>query len=492
MGRVLTNNEALSYVIETALGVPGTTGWKTVQPNTIGEFGAEIGKVARNPIDKDRQRKKGATVDLDSTVNYEADLTYDLTNDFLDGFMFSAWKGLNAGAFFRPTAVTATGYTVASGGALTDRTLFVARGFTNAVNNGLKMSLSSTGTEIKPSGAIAEAAIPDSQNATVEIAGFRGATGDIQINASGHIISTVANFTTMGLTVGQVIWVGGDASLNKFAIAGNRGFVRIRTIAATVLTIDKRGQAFATDAGAGKEIDLFFGRFIRNVAVDHADFLERSYSFELAHKNLQVPGPGDEYHYARGNYANEFSFTLPLTDKATSGVGFIGTDTPNPTTVRDTGASAPRTPQGTVLYNTSADIMRLRLQETDETVITSDFKSATATLANNVSPEKVLGLLGARYMNIGNFEVNIDISSLLVDSRVISAIRANRTLSMDFSVRNEDGTLLMDIPSLMLEGGSLNFPENESVLIDTVAMAFQDVSLGYTCSFSQFPYTPAS
>jgi hypothetical protein len=491
MGRVLVNNEQLASSIETALGVPGTT-FEKLEPNTIGGFGAEIAKVSRNPINADRQRKKGATTDLDSAVDFEADLTYDFQNKFLDGFMFAIWKSNNAGAFFRPSAVTATGYTVASGGALADRTLFVARGFLNAANNGLKVSLASVATEIKPSGAIAEAAIPDSQNATVELAGFRGAASDITVNASGHLTSTLLNFTTLGLTVGQYIWVGGDATLNRFATAADRGFARIKAIAATLLTLEKRGQAFAADVGTGKEIDLFFGRFLRNVAVDHADFLERSYSLELFHKNLQSPGPGDEFEYARGNYANELSFNVPLTDKATAAVGFIGTDTPNPTTVRDTGASSARKPQGTVAYNTSANVMRLRLQETDETVVSTDFKNATATLANNIGPEKVIGILGARFMNTGNFEVQLEAQLLLSNSAVISAIRANRTMTIDWAVRNEDGTLLMDLPSVMIEGGGKDFPENESLLINTTVMAFEDPALGYTCSFSQFPYSPAS
>src|SRR5688572_2122462 len=92
MGRVLANNEQLSFSIETALGTPGTT-WKKTEPNDITKFGAEIGKVARNPINADRQRKKGAVVDLDSGVEYECDITYDFTNDFLDGFMCAVWKG---------------------------------------------------------------------------------------------------------------------------------------------------------------------------------------------------------------------------------------------------------------------------------------------------------------------------------------------------------------------------------------------------------------
>src|SRR5687767_11224840 len=115
MGRVLTNATTLQVATESALGVQPTSGWKTVEPTTIGKYGPTLTKLTREPISENRQRRKGALTDLDSSVEFEADLTYDHFKMFIEGLMFATAKG---NTIFNPTAVTATGYTVASGGAL--------------------------------------------------------------------------------------------------------------------------------------------------------------------------------------------------------------------------------------------------------------------------------------------------------------------------------------------------------------------------------------
>jgi hypothetical protein len=116
------------------------------------------------------------------------ELEFDLTKDVLDRDIEDVFKAAEkfsgntgVGRFF-PTAVTATGYTVPSGGALTTNHLVFARGFTNAANNGLKVTTASIAAEIKAAGLVVEAAPP--ANVTVELAGWRGAVGDITLDGT--------------------------------------------------------------------------------------------------------------------------------------------------------------------------------------------------------------------------------------------------------------------------------------------------------------------
>lgn len=486
MARVLTNNSTLQYAVEQSLGVlPGSPSWYLLEPNSINTYGATITTVARSPISKNRQERKGTITDLDSSVEFEADLTFSHFIDFIEGFLFANFQGTTP---FVPTAVTATGYTVASGGALTQDTLIYARGFNTSANNGLKaVGAGSTATEIKTSGLTAEASPPT--NVEVAIAGVRGATGDIQIDSNGDIISTTLDFTTLGLTVGQSIHVGGADTVTQFATAANTGYVRLTAIATNKLTIDKRGSTFVTDTGTGKTIDLLFGRFLKNVATDDVDYVEKSFQFELTYTNLDNPS-GDKYEYAEGNYCNQVSFNIPITDKATATFGFIGTDTPEPTTTRATNASTAISPNRTTALNTSADMPRLRIQQLDETGITTDFKSLTMTLNNNASPEKVLANLGAKYINTGNFQVSLEAQLLFTDSAVASAVRNNTTVMMDFVLKNDDGGILVDIPAMTLGGGAREFPVNETVLINTTGNAFADPTLNTSIGISLFPYLP--
>lgn len=613
MARVATNFISLSMAYEASIAVlPASPTWKLQEPNTIGAFGAEITTVAREPISKNRQRRKGTIVDLDSSVEFEVDMTIDAVEDHVENFLFATSTGLIA----HPAEVIAAtdeyrvvniGYTVLVGH------LVYARGFESEDNNGLfdvdafaapvaasknlafagnpadgdtvtiggvvysfetgaidaayKVDVGASaaatvinlvkaitltgiagtdygaGTLVHPSVtavdgagdsvdvtalvagtagnsiAIAESSAvlswagaatflsggtdalisvldslidetpADSENATVEIAGYRGAVGDIQINAGGNLISTVLDFTTLDIMPQQMVWVGGEATLNRFATAANYGWARVVSVAANLIELDKRSATFVVDAGAAKEIDLYFGRFVRNVAVDDADYLERFTQFELSFPDLGGVGI-DNYEYALGNLANEVTFDLPLADKAVMNVSYIGTDTESPTSVRKTNAATPRDPVKTTAFNTSADIARLRVTEVDEAGLTTDFKSLQITLGNNVSPEKVLGVLGARFMNAGIFTVDLEGQLLFTSGDVTSAIRENRTVTMDFLIRNDNGGIGVDIASMTLGGGDREFPVNETVLVNITGQAFQDPDLGSSIGITLFPYLP--
>lgn len=493
MGRTLTNNVSLEYAFEESIGVlPASPDWKLLEPNAINTFGASITTVARNPISKNRQRRKGTVTDLDSAVEFDADFTLDSFKDFMEGFVFANFTGQ---VYTSPTDVSTTDYTVpAMSAAIVQNSLVYARGFLNAANNGLKVvdtGGTTTSVPIVGGGLVAETPAA-TRNVSLEVAGFRFSSGDLQVDASGDLIATTKDLTTLGLIPGQMIWIGGASADYQFASTEDTGFARVVSVVAGKIVLDKRSQDFVADTGTGKTIELYFGRFLKNVAVDDSNFLERSFHFEAAYQDLEGnPVPtGDAYEYAVGNYCNTVGFELPLTDKATATFAFVGTDTDVPTTTRKTNADSPRVPVETSAFNTSADIARLRITDVDETGLTTDFKSVTLNINNNVAPEKVLGNLGARFMNYGNFEIDIEAQLLFTDGAVVEAIRNNQTLTMDFSIRNDDGGIAVDIPSLTLGGGEKEFPVNESILINTTAQAFGDAIFNSSLHVSMFPYLP--
>ena len=498
MSRVLTNNISLAYSIEATFGVLNPSGeWKLLEPNDISTFGATITTVARNPISRTRQRRKGTVTDLDSAAEFEHDLTKEVFIDFIEGFVFANFLGQQLAG--RPTAVDADSYTVPSGDVLDAQTLLFARGFPDAANNGLKeVDTGATATDIPIVGAglTVDAAVPTEQNATLDIAGRRGTLSDLDLDVTagvGTLTSAAAeDFTTWGLEVGQLIHIGGLTVANQFDSAGSGmvGYGRITAITATTITMDKLSSTLVTDDGSGDTVDILFGRFLKNLPTDDADFIERSYQFEAALPNLENPGPGDCYEYSLGNLANTMAITLPLADKATVTFGFVGTDTQIPTSTRATNADTPTLTRQSGAFNTSADILRLRIQELDETGITTCFKDVTLTLNNNVSPEKCLGTLGAVFMNTGNFEVDLEGQILFTDKAVAEAVRNNETVTMDLLLQNDDGAIAFDIPAMTLGDGSKEFPVNESVLMNLTGQAFGDPILDTSIGISLFPVVP--
>ena len=193
-----------------------TTKWLYQEPNEIGSFSSSIEKVARDPITKDRQRRKGSITSVATAPQFTADMTLEMISYFAPGFLFSVWKGLQPNSYTVSDAVaTGNTYTVETGGAvLTAGTLVFADGFVNPENNGLKTVASATSTTL----VVNETLVDETAASTVRLyaVGVRGAAGDLQIDAEQNLISTTLDFTTLGLTVGQYINIGGALTANHW------------------------------------------------------------------------------------------------------------------------------------------------------------------------------------------------------------------------------------------------------------------------------------
>tara|TARA_R110000851_G_scaffold120002_1_gene248079 strand:- start:21357 stop:22943 length:1587 start_codon:yes stop_codon:yes gene_type:complete len=528
MGNVLTNNSSFAYSIEASLGVlQGSPEWFLTEPNAIGAFGATPTKVKRTPISKLRQNRKGTVVDVDNPTEMEVDMTMSAIRDFAEGFLYSV--ATNSDMMFRGLdAVAATGYTIPAATAAqgakiqfvgTLATLFYAVGYGEAANNGIfpvTADTASTGTTIARSSAVVETA---PINAEVSLAGIRAEAGDLALVVAGTIGTLTSgnnaavnniDFTTIGWTVGQRVHIGGDTATNRFFGAGpivSYGGARIRTIAAGTVTFDKLDATLitsdGTDTGAGGTlvpVDLLFSQFIRNVRSDHADYLERSYQFEAEFPNLYETDPPtpvaepDGYWYSLGNRANEMSINNPLTDKATMNFAFIGqtSEAIVDGASRKANAATPIEPINTEAFNTAADFFRLGILDVDETGLTTDFTDMTATVNNNASGEKVLGFVGNKFINNGNFEFSIATTALFTSPLVVSRVLDNTDVTMGWVQRNNDGAISVDVPSAELDSDGLEIEPNVSIKIQLTVNAFVDSFFGTSIGMSLWPFYPAA
>lgn len=521
MSRVLTNNVSLRYAIESAIGVlPGSPKWRLLEPNNITQYGAEIETVARRPISTIRGRKKGTVVNLTSGVGWEADMTMAAFDDFAEGFVYAEMANVEFDLTHEKLKgsalnATATGYalgaalsTFTNGTLLAGKavfaaagatTLIYARGYALAANNGLKpltADLAAASTEVQVAGLSVETA---PANATVEIAGLR--TDDLTLTISGSTATLVSggditDWATYGLRAGQFIHIGssGAGGVVQNAYSSNTvfGYARISSISGATLNLDKLDANLTGGPHGPATIDVMFGRFLRNVAVeadaDDTRYLERSFHFEAAYPDLEGAG-SDAYEYAIGNFANELVINLALADKATATWGMAGTNTEVITTSRKTGASAALAPTRVTAINTSSDIAAI---STDVVSSVSDvcFKDLTITIANNVSPEQCLGELGATYMNAGLFQVDLEGQMLFTRKEIVNAIRNNQTVTFLAILKNEDGAVAIDLPSLTLGGGDREFPVDESVLVNISGQTFTSPTLGYDIGISLFSSVP--
>lgn len=509
MGRVVDRAVAISYCIETSLNVPSTT-WYQTERNTITSLGAQITTVSREPINLSRQRKKGTVVDLDSGYAYETDFTISEFRNFVEGYLFSV--GINTDVTqLMATGAETTDDTYTGLTALTlnqadkfdiDTLIWVTGGAVLA-NNGLKTvdaDILTGATAI----SVEEDLVDESADFRISFAGFRiPSTTTVSwtwdaANKQATLSSTglVATLQNLGLNVSQCVHFGSVTTIGGSVQNGFSstvfGYARVRSFSGTDDVIfDKVDTALqASVAAPTGDLDIVFAEFIRNVFVGTENFLERSYQFEATFPNLGdgTSGNTDQaYIYPQGNYANTISFSLPLSDKAGLTYGFIGTDTPIPTTTRKPNAANAIAQTQVQALSTASDIARLRITDVDEDGLTTDFKSLNLTVNNNVGPGKILGVLGADYMNYGSFAVNIEGEILFTNPLVIEAIREYQTLSMDFIVNNDDGVVCFDLPSMTLGDGSFNFPLNEAVTINVNGRTFEDSVLRTSIGVSIMP-----
>ncbi len=507
----LVRSEAVTLLsaIESTLGTQPSTGWRQQQPNADGlqDFYPKIKKVARSPLSKNRQDEKGDIVDLDAVPKF----VHDLNKDFLDYFgagifvSLEKWNGGTGTGRFAVTAPTVGGavaltavgsgaYTVASGGALPQNVLLYGRNFTNAANNGLVVvGAGSTGTNIVCATAVTEASPPS--NAVLEVAGVQGTSGDLTINSSGNLTSTSLDFTTLGLQVGQWIWIGGGTAASPgalgFATAADRGFAKITAIAAHLLTLARQTGTFAADTGTGKTIQIFFGSFLRNVAIDNADYLETSYQFELALPGIDTAA-ATGYVYAQGCLPKTLEINAPLTDKIVATVTLSGLTITDESTTRATGASSFMAPISEAAINTTTEEPRIRLANTDGTIVCQDVSSWKLMFENNAVPQKQQGVLGGQRLIVGKAIATVDMDAFLVQPDAIHRIRDNNTVMFDACLRNNDGGHVWDIPSATVEDGTEKFPANGPVTIALKIKGFRDLTYNTTLGLTKFPFLPAT
>ncbi|MDX1429614.1 MAG: phage tail tube protein [Rhodothermales bacterium] len=515
MPKVSTNSVSLRYGVQSALGSDPTV-WKQLEPNTVGSFGNAITTVARRPISPRRGRRKGTTTDRDSTPEMDGDLTLDSFIDFIEGFMYA--QAVNSDFDLRssgaaPAAVASTDdFTVdALGPTLAAKildssttttasgTLLYGKGYNNSANNGFHVvnaSVTGASTALSTSSALEDETplSTTSPSPSLQIAGMRFAAGELAFTLSGSTATLVASTTgltdwaDLGLQAGMFIHIGSDDgtgavqnALDDGAGTNNvYGYARISSISTTTLNLDKLDTNLdATDAANANTTDVMFGRFIRNVAVSDSDYIERLYQFEATWSTLGS-GSVPEYEYAIDNQANEMVVNLPLTDKATVSWGFQGTRVEDIVVAgsRKSGAADAPEPLRTTAMNTSSDIASIT---TDVVSAVSDicFKSLTLTIANNASPEKCLGTVGASFINTGLFEVNLEGEMLFTSKEIVNAVSNNTTVTFLTIMKNEDGAIAMDMPTLTLSDGGRNLPVDESVTVTLTGASFTDPSLGY-------------
>lgn len=500
--KIDSNITGLSYSEEESLGVlKGSPVWSPLEPNGYASFGGEITTVARNPINPSRQQKKGVVTDLDATAGFGMDLTQENFQDLIQSFMFADMRRKDELAVATvDTGDTTDDYEPTAGGdAYVVNDLLFAKGFTDSAANGLKVV----------GGVPAATSVPvttplpvlTAQTGTISKVGFEFASADADIDMTGTLpalTTTTKDLTTLGLIVGEFVFIGGDSASNQFVGATNSGFCRVRSIAANRIEFDKTTATMVTEVGTALSIRMFFGRVCKNEL--GVLIKRRSYQLErtLGAPDLALPAQ-IQSQYVIGAVASELSISISAAGKIEMDLTFQGTKSENRSGVIGVKAGTRLALVESDAFNTSDNIPRINLSK----VVVGDAAPAplfafsqdlTLTINNSLEANKAIGVLGAFDITAGTFKIGGDMTSYFSDIAAVDSVINNDDISMDFHLAKANKGMSVDLPLITLGDGSPNVEQDQAITLplslDAATGAKIDANLDHTLLFIFWDYLP--
>lgn len=494
-----SNLVGLTYAEELTLKtLPGTPVWWPLEPDSFGDFGATIKRTARAFINASRQKKKGSITGIDSAVNFQSDLTPTNLLRLMQGFFFAnarekvSTNALNGTQIPLTTITSATTFNAASGLSIfTVGRLVKPSGCSSANNALISKVVSSTATTVVTNGVYSNETLTSS--AQLDVVGFEFPTADVQIVVSGTssiaLQAATTDLTTLGLIPGEWVFIGGDATINKFV--NNVGFARIESISSTLIKFNSTTFTAISEAGTGLTIRLFYGTVIRNEKIPSL-IVQKSYQFERTLGNDSV---GVQSEYVLGAVPNEIKITVPLEDKVSCDLGFVGMTSETRTGTQGVKSGTRPSMVSEVEINTSSDIYRMRVAIVDPLTLNNAslfgyVTNADITIGNGVSGNKAIGVIGSFSANAGDFDVKATINAYFSDVAAIQAVKANASVEFNLISACRNTGLVFDIPLMGIDGSKINVEKDKSIMVPLDGMA-AECPLGYTCLVTSFKYLPS-
>lgn len=383
--------------------------------------------------------------------------------------------------------------------------LLWATNFDDSANNGQHLVTSVTDNAVTVGSTLVNVAGGATNGTeTVTTVGFEGGAGEIDVDASGSLPTLTSDgvspdFTTFGLIPGEFIYIGGDAAGTSFSNTENNGFVRVKSVAADTITLDKTQATMITEPSTTETIQLYFGRVLKNEA-DPTLQIRRSYNLER-----ELGAPDDTFpaqiqsEYLVGAVMNELTFNFATADKITADLSAVATDNEQRTAATGLkSGTRPALVSGDA-FNTSNDFARLKMSvldpvDSNPTALFAFLTEFTVGINNNVSPNKAISVLGAFEVTAGQFNVEGTATAYFADVSAVTAVRNNSDVTMDFAiVKGSTGFksgVVVDVPLIALGDGRLNVEQDAPITLPLSMPAAADRVFNHTLLMVFFDHLP--
>lgn len=491
---------------ESSLGVfPVGAEWRKLDLNSYSDAGATYETATRSVMDGKRRARKGKQSSREVSFGYNIDMTKSNVAAQVASFLYGKPKekyttrSIVAGSILTTiatnpiTGMTDTTVTLTNAPAansLVAGDIFVIE---DGVNDRVPLVFVSIATKtitfslLNATDAIN--LVGRASDARLVKVGVRAAAADLVLASTATtatLTTTALDFTTMGLSVGEWIFVGGDNTANRFA-ATPAFYARIAAVSAKVLTFDTTTSPIVADAGAGKSVAIFFGTFITD-----GDTLS-SYTHT---RRLGKDDAGKEIvEVFTGCVPNELSINFGESEFVNLDMGYMGIDY-KPSSVDTATYNATyakvKEPTDEEAFHTSTDVYRQRLavnaNKLNTAAITSFVQEGSLSITNNISGDTRQGKIGAFDFSTGDFGLSGSLTAYFVSIDALDAIRCNCTVGMDIILATKNTGSVIDVPAFTM-GGSVDVEANTSVKLSLEQEAFSS-KFGFVIGYTSFAYLP--
>ncbi len=488
-----------------------TTGWQQllVNPSGTQNFHAEDVDVVANPQDpsmvKQLGEKVGENINPTLVMNWSKDVAYL----FGPGLLRSQPKHPWGQAPLRPTAFVDGGgsedsITVAGAVTLPAGAIIHVTGAKNAQNNGtFTLEAGSGATTLKaPTGSFVAEVVDPTGSVLVEVVGFEFSDSDLDLDASGNLVTASQDLTVFGLVPGHRVYFRVSDDAGSFPDATLAEGLHYATVAASPTThelkLKHRTFSAAAVSGADRTVRLYFGTCYRNVPFGHTDYIyEPAWWLENTDPSVGAAN-ASVYSYAEAAVINSISLGLSVETEIEATIAFMARrfDGYNETADRLTGASSAYRPLQTSLFHTMcASMLAFRVVGVaDDVEIIGEVNAATFAINHNVKMRKAIRGCGAEGAIFGDIDPSLSgMSIYFEDANQARAISTRKIVRAEMLMKNLQGAIAIDLPTGRLTGGGKTYPENDAVMLDATFVPHGDpTNENVVCCVNVLGYIPTS
>lgn len=315
------------------------------------------------------------------------------------------------------------------------------------------------------------------------------------------------DLTTLGLIQGELVFIGGDDTLEQFFTDEDLGYCRVRSTAAGYIEFDKTQFTMTADDGTStgaagtnnKTIRIFFGRVLKNESLSSL-IVKRGLQLErqLGYIDDSTPTQIQAEYIVRA-LADDLKFDMKTADIIKMDFSFKANTSEEREAATGLKSGTRPTLVDTDAFNSTSDVVLTKICIVDATdscpaPLFSYFTDLSISLKNNLKQNKAVSVLGAFDSTPGFFQVSPDMTAYFVNVTEMTAIRNNETLTLETHLFKFNQGVSFDMPCLVASKAMPDVKINEPIMLplssDAAAGTAVDTGLNHTLLMVFWDYLP--